>query len=54
MTTREVAIAESLDLVKKQIAAAAVGAGRSVGEITLIAVNKTYPVSDVEILHGLG
>ena len=54
MTTRAVAITESLDLVKKQISAAAVGAGRSVDEITLIAVTKTYPVSDVEILHSLG
>ena len=54
MTTRADFIKESLGLVKEQIAAAATGAGRSVDEITLIAVTKTYPVSDVEILHNLG
>ena len=54
MTTRADFIKESLELVKEQIAAAATGAGRSVDEITLIAVTKTYPVSDVEILHNLG
>ena len=54
MTTRADFIKESLELVKEQIAAAATGVGRSVDEITLIAVTKTYPVSDVEILHNLG
>ena len=54
MTERANLIAQSLELVKKQITTAAVGAGRSVDEITLIAVTKTYPVSDVEILHSLG
>ena len=54
MTTRADFIKESLGLVKEQIAVAAIGAGRSVDEITLIAVTKTYPVSDVEILHNLG
>ena len=54
MTTRADVIKESLEIVKKQIATAAIGAGRSVDEITLIAVTKTYPVSDVEILHSLG
>ena len=54
MTTRADFIKESLELVKEQIATAAIGAGRSVDEITLIAVTKTYPVSDVEILHNLG
>jgi len=54
MTERANLIAQSLELVKKQITSAALGAGRSVDEITLIAVTKTYPVSDVEILHSLG
>ena len=54
MTERANLIAQSLNLVKKQVTTAAVGAGRSVDEITLIAVTKTYPVSDVEILHSLG
>jgi len=54
MTTRVDVIAESLVQVKKKIATAAADAGRSLDEITLIAVTKTYPVSDVEILHNLG
>jgi pyridoxal phosphate enzyme (YggS family) len=54
MTERANLIAQSLDLIKTQIKSAALGAGRSVDEITLIAVTKTYPVSDVEILHNLG
>ena len=54
MTTRVDVIAESLAQVKKNIATAAADAGRSLDEITLIAVTKTYPVSDVEILHSLG
>ena len=54
MTERANLIAQSLDLVKTQIKSAALGTGRSVDEITLIAVTKTYPVSDVEILHNLG
>jgi pyridoxal phosphate enzyme (YggS family) len=54
MTERSDIITNSLELVKKQIETAAVSAGRSVDDITLIAVTKTYPVSDVEILHSLG
>ena len=54
MTERANLIAQSLDLVKTQIKSAALSAGRSLDEITLIAVTKTYPVSDVEILHSLG
>ena len=54
MTERSDLITNSLELVKKQIETAAVSAGRSVDDITLIAVTKTYPVSDVEILHSLG
>ena len=41
MTERANLIAQSLDLVKKQITTAAGDAGRSVDEITLIAVTKT-------------
>ena len=54
MTTRVDVISESLAQVKKKISTAALGASRSVDEITLIAVTKTYPISDVEILHSLG
>ena len=54
MTTRANVIAESLVQVRKKIATAAADSGRSLDEITLIAVTKTYPVSDIEILHSLG
>lgn len=54
MTKRADVIAESLERVKEKITAAAHGASRSVDEITLITVTKTYPVSDIKILHDLG
>jgi len=47
-------IATNLNLVKDRIAATAFKSGRSVEEITLIAVTKTFPASDVEILKTLG
>ena len=47
-------IAGNLEAVREQISKAAQSAGRSVNEITLIAVTKTFPASDVEILKGLG
>ena len=47
-------IAGNLEAVREQISMAAEGAGRSVNEITLIAVTKTFPASDVEILMDLG
>lgn len=47
-------ITMGLAQVKERIAQAALKAGRSLDEITLIAVTKTYPVGDVEILHNLG
>jgi pyridoxal phosphate enzyme (YggS family) len=47
-------IAQSLNQVKEKITNAALSARRSVDDLTLIVVTKTYPVSDVEILHNLG
>ncbi len=47
-------IAGHLEAVREQISKAAESAGRSVDEITLIAVTKTFPASDVEILKALG
>ncbi|NCX16465.1 MAG: YggS family pyridoxal phosphate-dependent enzyme [Actinobacteria bacterium] len=47
-------IAGNLETVREQISKAAQSAGRSVDEITLIAVTKTFPASDVEILKDLG
>ena len=47
-------IAINLEAVRDQISKAASIAGRSPDEITLIAVTKTFPASDVEILRDLG
>ncbi|MBU6313946.1 MAG: YggS family pyridoxal phosphate-dependent enzyme [Actinomycetales bacterium] len=47
-------IAGNLEAVREQISKAAESAGRSVDEITLIAVTKTFPASDVVILKDLG
>ena len=54
MTERSDFIANSLNDVKSRIAAAASDAGRNLADITLIAVTKTYPTSDVAILRDLG
>jgi len=54
MSAREIEIAQALKSVEDRIAAAATKAGRARNEITLIAVTKTYPASDVEILRNLG
>jgi pyridoxal phosphate enzyme (YggS family) len=54
MSTREMEIASSLSAVEGKVTEAAENAGRDRSEITLIAVTKTYPASDVEILRNLG
>jgi pyridoxal phosphate enzyme (YggS family) len=54
MNSRADQIAEALSRVEAQIAVAAADADRDRSEITLIAVTKTYPISDAEILQGLG
>lgn len=54
MTARELEISEALSKVEAKISAAAAAAGRARSEVTLIAVTKTYPASDVEILKNLG
>jgi pyridoxal phosphate enzyme (YggS family) len=51
---RKSEIASNLAAVRDSIAAACVSAGRTAGEVTLIAVTKTYPASDVAILLELG
>ena len=51
---RKSEIAANLALVQDQISRAAMDSGRSIDEITLIAVTKTFPASDVEILRNLG
>jgi pyridoxal phosphate enzyme (YggS family) len=47
-------IRANLEKVNEQIKLAAEKANRSTDEITLIAVTKTFPVSDIEILYSLG
>jgi PLP dependent protein len=47
-------IAARLDGVRARIAAACEAAGRASDEVTLIAVTKTYPVSDIALLCELG
>ena len=52
--SRKDQILSNLESVKEKISAAAQAAGRAPNEITLIAVTKTFPVSDLEILYELG
>ncbi|MFD8211742.1 YggS family pyridoxal phosphate-dependent enzyme [Streptomyces sp. NPDC059695] len=54
MTDRKSELAANLDRVEERIAAACAAAGRERDEVTLIVVTKTYPVSDVRLLHELG
>src|SRR6478735_7148299 len=54
MTDRKTQLAENLAQVEQRIASACAAAGRKREEVTLIVVTKTYPASDVRILHGLG
>ncbi|MFD3944583.1 YggS family pyridoxal phosphate-dependent enzyme [Streptomyces sp. NPDC058579] len=54
MTDRKTELAENLAQVEERISAACAAAGRKRSEVTLIVVTKTYPASDVRILHELG
>ena len=54
MNSRAQEIAASLANVEDRITKAATTAGRNRSELTLIAVTKTYPASDVQILADLG
>ena len=47
-------ISGNLEKVKEQIKLAAASANRLSDDITLVAVTKTFPVSDIEILYSLG
>jgi pyridoxal phosphate enzyme (YggS family) len=51
---RKEELSRSLANVQARIHDATAGASRKAEEVTLVAVTKTYPVSDVEILHQLG
>jgi PLP dependent protein len=47
-------LAQRLADVRRRMAKACAAAGRDVSELTLIAVTKTRPASDVRLLHELG
>jgi len=47
-------LAGSLDAVQRRIALACRDVGRDPGEVTLIAVSKTWPASDVLLMSSLG
>ena len=51
---RKAELAFRLAAVRERIAAACAAAGRRSDEVTLIAVTKTFPVSDIRLLHELG
>ncbi|MBT2898219.1 YggS family pyridoxal phosphate-dependent enzyme [Streptomyces sp. McG3] len=54
MTDRKAELAANLAHVEERIASSCAAAGRKREEVTLIVVTKTYPASDVRILHELG
>jgi PLP dependent protein len=51
---RRTEIAANLNAVNARIEAACAGAGRTRAAVTLIAVTKTFPSSDIELLRELG
>ncbi len=51
---RRAELSRSLSDVQARIINATARASRKAEEVTLVAVTKTYPISDVEILHQLG
>jgi pyridoxal phosphate enzyme (YggS family) len=51
---RRAQLAASLAEVRQRIARACAAAGRAPDAVTLIAITKTYPASDVRLLAGLG
>lgn len=51
---RRAEISDRLDTLRKRIAAACQSAGRDPAGVTLIAVTKTFPASDVRLLAELG
>jgi pyridoxal phosphate enzyme (YggS family) len=51
---RAAEVAASLARVRARITAACQSAGRDPGEVTLIAVTKTFPASDIRVLASLG
>ena len=54
MSNRLSEIQSNLEIIQTRIKNACISAGRDISEITLIAVTKTYPASDVDLLKQLG
>ena len=54
MSNRLSEIQSNLEIIQARIKNACSAAGRDISEITLIAVTKTYPASDVDLLKQLG
>jgi pyridoxal phosphate enzyme (YggS family) len=54
VSNRRAELASALDALRARIARAAEAVGRGSDEITLIAITKTFPVSDVALLLELG
>lgn len=54
MTNRRAELTRNLATVEERISSACAAAGRRRDEVTLIVVTKTYPASDVRLLHELG
>jgi pyridoxal phosphate enzyme (YggS family) len=54
VTGRRGELSGRLAAVHDRIAAACVAVGRDPGEVTLVAVTKTFPASDVRLLYELG
>ena len=54
MSNRLSEIQSNLEIIQARIESACTVAGRDISEITLIAVTKTYPASDVDLLKQLG
>ena len=52
--SRGAELSRRLDALRGRIAAACEAAGRSPREVTLIAITKTFPASDVRLLSALG
>jgi PLP dependent protein len=53
-SSRREELATRLATVRERICAACEAAGRKPEEVTLVAVTKTFPASDVRLLNGLG
>jgi PLP dependent protein len=51
---REAELWRNLERLRSRIAAACAAAGRPADDVTLIAVTKTFPASDVRLLVGMG